>query len=193
MRIGLDFDGVISDCGALKSETARRLYGIDVPSERFKKELVIGDGLLTLEQYRRLQEVIYGTREYGLTAKPVGGVLEAIPRLLDAGHDLRVITSRDGIQLDVALEWAATHGISLDFTGVGYGASKAGAAAGLDLYVDDDLDKLEPLVGIVPHRVLFSWGYNAHIDEGDVAIRVASWQDLTDMVGRMAFLSKEGV
>lgn len=178
MRIGLDFDGVISDCGTLKSETAKRLFGVDVPSARFKKELVIGDGILTLQQYRHLQEVIYGTREYGLLARAVAGALEAIPLLRMDGHDLRVITSRDGKQLGVAKEWTRQNGLDIDFTGVGYGASKAGAAAGLDLYVDDDLDKLEPLVGIVPHRFLFSWGYNEHIETGGIARRVASWQEL---------------
>lgn len=182
MRIGLDFDGVISDCGDLKCKAAKRMYGVDIPSSRFKKELVVGGGILTYEQYRQLQDTIYGTREYGMLMEPVTGVIEGIGRLRQDGHELRVITSRDGEMLDVAREWATRRGLSIEFTGVGHGASKAGAAEGLDLYVDDDLDKLEPLVGIVPHRVLFSWGYNAHIDVRNVASRVASWEELVGKV-----------
>lgn len=49
---------------------------------------------------------------------------------------------------------------------------------GLDLYVDDDFDKLEPLVGVVPHLFLFSWGYNAHEEVGTIAKRVASREGL---------------
>ncbi len=178
MRIGLDFDGVISDCGALKCAAAKSLYGVDIPAARFKKELVVGEGLLTMAQYRDLQRIIYGTWDVGLTLRPVDGVLEAIPRLRDRGHAVRVITSREGVQLEIARAWAEKHGLSLDFTGVGYGASKASAAEGLDLYVDDDLDKLEPLVGVVPRRFLFSWGYNSHVDAAGIAERVGSWEEL---------------
>ncbi len=182
LNIGLDFDGVISDCGKLKSDAARKLYGVEIPSAQFKKELVVGRGLLTMEQYRRLQQIIYGTREVGFLAEPVEGMLTHLPKLLEEGHRIRIVTSRSGDQLDIAREWCGRHGIALDFTGVGYGVSKAGAAAGLDLYVDDDLDKLSPLVGIVPHRFLFDWGYNRHIDETGVARRVASWEELHDRV-----------
>jgi hypothetical protein len=182
MRIGLDFDGVISDCGDLKCKAAKRLFGVDIPPERFKKELVVGEGILTYDQYRHLQQVIYGTHEYGELMEPVPGVLEGIARLRGDGHEVRVITSRDGETLEVARAWADRRGLAIDFTGVGHGASKADAAAGLDFYVDDDIDKLEPLVGVVPHRALFSWGYNSHVDAEGVAVRVASWQELTDMV-----------
>lgn len=178
LHIGLDFDGVISDCGRLKSEVARKLYGVDIPSSEFKKELVVGRGLLTMEQYRNLQHVIYGTHEHGLTAEPVQGVLEGLTRLFAAGHRVRIITSRDGEELAIAQAWTALRRLTLDFTGVGYGKSKAAAATGCDIYVDDDLDKLAPLVGIVPNLYLFSWGYNRHIDETGVAKRVASWEEL---------------
>lgn len=182
MRIGLDFDGVISDCGALKCAAAKKLYGVDIPAIWFKKELVVGSGMLTMQQYRDLQQAIYGTWDLGLALEPVDGVLDAIPKLRGDGHEIKVITSRDGVQLDIARAWAMKYGLPLDFTGVGYGASKASAAEGLDLYVDDDLDKLEPLVGIVPRRLLFSWGYNSHLDATGVAERVSSWREILDVV-----------
>lgn len=185
MRIGLDFDGVISDCGTLKCEAAKKMYGVDIPMERFKKELVVGAGILTLDQYHKLQEDIYGTYEIGMTAVPVEGVLAAVPKLLADGHEVRVITSRDGVMLDIARAWSEKHGLTLTFTGVGNGLSKAGAAVGLDLFVDDDLDKLEPLVGVVPHRLLFSWPYNGHVEAGDVAKRVASWQEILAHVAQL--------
>jgi len=190
MRIGLDFDGVISDCGTLKCEAALRLYGLSIPMERFKKELVVGGGLLTMEQYLALQDDIYGKWEIAQHAKPVPGVLEAVPELLRRGHEVRIITSRSGVTLEVARNWAKLHGLTLDITGVGHGVSKAEAAAGLDVFVDDDLDKLEPLVGVVPHRFLFSWPYNGHIDEGATAKRVASWAELMERVAIAASARK---
>ena len=178
MRIGLDFDGVICDSGKLKSEGAKALYGIDIPPAKFKKEIVVGGKYLTLEQYRELQEVIYGTRTAGLLMEPVVGVLSFLPRLVDDGHRVLVITSRAEVSLEIAKEWSTQQKLRLDFVGVGYGNSKADAANGLDLFVDDDLDKLKPLIGVVPHRFLFSWGYNAHVDPGTVAKRIVSWREL---------------
>lgn len=151
MRIGLDFDGVISDCGKLKSDTAKKLHGLDIPPEKFKKEIVIGEGYLTADQYRYLQEIIYETREVGFLMEPVAGVLQYIPELLALGHALLVVTSRGEAALKVAKEWSLRQGIALEFVGAGHDASKVAACTGLDVYIDDDLDKLGPLVGIVPH------------------------------------------
>ncbi|MCX6788239.1 MAG: hypothetical protein NT108_03725 [Candidatus Kaiserbacteria bacterium] len=178
MKIGLDFDGVISDCGRLKSDGARKLYGVDIPPAKFKKEIVVGEGHLTAEQYRNLQNVIYGTREIGFLMEPVDGVLHFLPRLVADGHTVLIITSRGEPELKIAKEWSIRQGLRLDFVGVGYGNSKAEAAIGLDLYVDDDLDKLADLIDVVPRRFLFSWGYNAHVDVGTIAKRVASWEEL---------------
>ena len=177
MKIGLDFDGVISDCGRLKSDGARFLYGVEIPPERFKKELVVDMGILTLEQYRNLQKQIYGTREIGLTMLPVDGVLELAPKLQEDGHDLMIVTSRGEPESEIAREWMRLKSLDLHLVGVGSGASKADACKGLDVYIDDDLDKLEPLVDSVPHRYLFSWGYNQHIQvPQSIAKRIESWK-----------------
>ncbi len=178
MKIGLDFDGVISDCGKLKSDGAKMLYGVEIPPAKFKKEIVVGEKHLTTEQYLGLQKIVYGTREVGFLMEPVDGVLHYIPRLIADGHIILVVTSRGEVELEIAKEWSIHQGLQLDFVGVGYNNSKAEPATGLDLYVDDDLDKLEPLVSVVPHRFLFSWGYNTHITTGKVAKRIASWEEL---------------
>lgn len=186
MKIGLDFDGVVTDCGQLKSDGAKRLYGVDIPSERFKTELVVGEGILTLEQYRELQAQIYGTRELGLLMKPVNGMLEFVSKLQKDGYDLSIVTSRGEKESEIAKEWMLDYGLSLPLIAVGGGSSKADACNGLEVYVDDDLDKLEPLVGVVPHRFLFSWGYNEHIHVPEsVASRVNSWRDFYDKISKL--------
>ena len=178
MRIGLDFDGVISNGGQLKSDGAKLLYGVEIPPERFKKEVVVGEGILTLGQYRHLQEQIYDTREIGLTRLlPVDGVLEFVPKLQQEGYDLLVVTSRGERGSEIAQEWMKQKGLDLHLVGVGGGVSKADACKGLDVYVDDDLDKLKLLVGSVPHRYLFSWDYNRHVRvPQEIAKRIESWQ-----------------
>lgn len=190
MKIGLDFDGVISDCGRLKSDGAKKIYGVEIPPERFKKELVVDAGILTLNQYKYLQKQIYGTREIGLTMLPVEGVLEFVPLLQMEGHDLRIITSRTGSKSEIAREWLRLKGLDLHIRGVGKNVSKAKACRGLDIYIDDDLDKLESLIDIVPHRYLFSWGYNKHIEiPNEVAKRINSWRDFYEEI-KMLSLSQ---
>ncbi|MEK7660150.1 MAG: hypothetical protein AAB343_03020 [Patescibacteria group bacterium] len=49
MKIGIDFDGVVADCGRLKTLGAKELYGVDIAPEKFKKEIVVGEGILTSE------------------------------------------------------------------------------------------------------------------------------------------------
>lgn len=182
MNIGLDFDGVISDCGKLKSEAAKRLYGVDIQPEQFKKEVVINNGLLTAAQYRDLQRIIYGTREIGFLMEPVAGALDYIPRLSSLGHTLLVVTSRGEREVEIAKEWSVTRGLTLAFISTRYGMSKAVACTGLDVYIDDDLDKLEPLVEIIPHRFLLSWGYNSHLETGVIARRVSSWHEFFEII-----------
>lgn len=187
MRIGLDFDGVITDCGKLKSERARQNYGIEIPPERFKKELVVDTGILTLKQYRYLQKQIYETREIGLTMSPVEGVLEFVPRLQQEGYMLTIVTSRDNSASNIAREWMKMNGLDVHLISSGLGRSKANVCKDLDVYIDDDLDKLEPLIGIVPHRYLFSWGYNEHIRiPKEAAKRIKSWQHFYNEIKRLA-------
>lgn len=190
MKIGLDFDGVIADCGRLKSAAALKFCGAVIPPEDFKKELVIERGLLTLDQYRELQRLIYGTREWGLTMEPVPDVFTYLETLANR-HDVSVVTSRGEQETEIAREWLEMQGKArlISFISVGYGNAKSKALRGYDVFVDDDLDKIEPLIDIVPHRFLFSWGYNRHLSEGDVAQRVESWRELYQ---RIQELEKEG-
>jgi len=178
MKIGLDFDGVISDCGKLKFYGAKKLYNLEISSRQFNKEAVVSQGLLSFEEYRELQRNIYNTKEIGFLMEPVADMLFYLPKLIAEGHRILVVSSRDGGAIEIAREWALLKGLTLDFFGVGYGNSKAKAVVGSDVYVDDDLDKLKPLIGIVPHLFLFSWDYNQHLDEGTAIKRVSSWEEL---------------
>lgn len=184
MIVGLDFDGVILDRGKLMSAGVRMLYGVEVPPEKCTKEILVGEGYITMMQY----SAIYRTREISIFMEPVYGFLHFLHRLLTDGHSVRVITSRDGVALEIAEEWSISQGLKLNFVGVGYGKSKADAATGLDLYVDDDINKLRPLIGVVSYRYLFSWSYNTHADTGEVAERIHSWAELYSTIQRLQIL-----
>jgi hypothetical protein len=91
-------------------------------------------------------------------------------------------------ELYIAKELVAARGLALEFISTGYGKSKVDAAnaVGFDAYVDDDLDKLVLLRGIVPYLFLFSWGYNERVDESGVALRVRSWEEFYGKISALA-------
>lgn len=176
LNIGLDFDGVIADCGKLKSDIALELYGVTISASDFKRELVVGNNILTDSQYTELQNKIYGTREYGFRIEPVTDAFTSIQKLKELGHRVQVITSRSEQNLNIAQEWLHNHNIDLPFTGVS-GSNKAQACIGLDIFVDDDFDKLEPLIPVVPQLFLLNWDYNKHITAYAPIQRVNSWKE----------------
>lgn len=185
MKIGLDFDGVIADSSELKVLGARELYNIDIPVGQFKKEIVVKEKrYLTPEEYERLQDYIYTSHSLGLSMKIVEGADAYIEKLIDSGYLFKIITSRSGRALEIAKEWLSKNNFKLDIEGVGHGFSKANACKGLDLYIDDDLEKLIDLVNVVPNRWIFSWEYNLETDDERITKRVNSWEDI------FSFLSK---
>ncbi len=183
MRIGIDFDGVITDHGKIKALHAKRLFGIDVSPDLFKREIIVGERrLLTDEQYSTLQEVVFWHPEIGMTMEAVPGALEHIARIHADGHFQAIVTSRMERSRDIARDWFGMRmECNLDFYGVGPKASKLHVARQLclDVMIEDDTDKLEPLIGTVPYLFLLEQPYNrGNLVDG--IKRVASWEEIYD-------------
>jgi uncharacterized HAD superfamily protein len=182
MRIGLDFDGVITDSCHMKQEYLKKNYGLELPAHLIKREIMVGRGHLTNEQYDRINHDIAFSEEWAKQMTPLPGMLHYIPKLLDEGHDLCIITNRSQKARDLAESYLRSNGISVPVYGMGKGVSKAPACKGLDVFIDDDLDKLEDLTDIVPNRYLMSWQFNEHHDTKDIATRVHSWEEFYTLI-----------
>lgn len=175
--IGLDFDGVVTNCGRLKALGAKKLFNVDIPEEDFKKEIVIGKGFLTPEQYKEVQVYVYGDMEMGLYMEEVPDALQSI-RELQKEHQIIIVTSRTKQFADVAQEWLRLRNFHLEIREVDYEKTKKDDTSGFDVFVDDDIEKLTDLIGHVPHLFLFDWSYNKeHILPQGIQ-RVFSWNDL---------------
>ncbi len=178
MNIGLDFDGVIFNSHPLKSMVAEKRFGIKIPPERYRREFVVGQDYMTGDAYRSVgEEAMGGT----YPIPPVQESLVYIP-LLQAKHTVRVVTSRTGDMLSYAEQLLQEHGLTLPATGVGYRLSKESACRDLDVYVDDDLEKLIPLIGVVPNLFFFSWPWNIDEQEPEGIVRVQSWWELYNYI-----------
>ena len=179
MNIGFDFDGVIANSHPLKSIVARRMFGLDIPPEEFRRELIVSSGILTLAQYRSVSEEAMGG---AYTIPPVADAVSYL-RNLSRKHPVKIVTSRTGGMLQEAMSWLYAHEFSdLNVVGTGYGLPKTEACRGLDLYVDDDLEKLLPLIGIVPNLLFFSWPWNEYEQEPYGIVRISSWQEIDNTV-----------
>jgi uncharacterized HAD superfamily protein len=179
LNIGLDFDGVYANSHILKPIVANKRFGVDIPAENFRRKLVVESGLLTLEQYILVgREAMVGLHPIPL----VDGATMYVKTLLAEKHSIRFITSRTEEFLEAAKKILCENGISLPIQGIGYGLSKTDACQSLDLYVDDDLEKLLPLSGKVEHLLFFSWPWNLYEKEPKEIQRVSSWWEIYNYI-----------
>jgi|SRR3989338_6893899 len=188
-RVGADFDGVISDMARLIRVGMRELYHREIPFGRERKDLMIGDGIVTDEEYRNLIDTISVTDKYLDQMIPVAGMLTHISQLRTVASDveIRIITARYEKGTAIAQKWIDQCCLGLTVESSSGEESKALKARGLHVFLDDTLERLEELDGSVPHRFLFSWPYNESDRVKDPSIiRVSSWREFTTHVRDIA-------
>ena len=181
MNIGFDFDGVIADSHSMKPVIAKQMFGVSIPPDMYKRDLVLNHGLLTPQEYDVVSKKLYSG---DVEIQEVYQAILYIKILMTHGHAIKVVTSRSGADgaLQVALEWFAKKNLYLDVIGVGYGKHKTDACRGLDVFVDDDLQKLLPLQGLVKHLLLFSSPTNRQ-DEAPTGVhRLDSWWEIYNYI-----------
>jgi hypothetical protein len=182
MKIGLDFDGVVANTPKLKSDFAKKMYGIEIDPYFFGSPYVTENGLLSKKDHLKLKFFLYNDASIIPHFEPVEGALTFINKLREDGHHVEIITARPGITARRANEWLKHHSINIELTGVGFIRSKARAARDLDVFVDDLLINLYNLVDTVPHRFIYSWGYNEIYRESGIATRIHTWKELYDHI-----------
>lgn len=192
-RVGLDADSVIFDGAEMKSRITYELFGLHIPPEIFSKRLVFVSGKVTSEQYNQMKHLAYNT-EIALTFKFVPGAKEIIQRMIVLEWFTPVITNRKESATHYIRRILTDHGLDIPIHSNGdANISASGSYAdntkidiinrlgGLDAYVDDDLSKLEPLVGLVPNLILFSQPFNQdECVESIGALRIEGWENLFD-------------
>ncbi len=177
MNIGLDFDGVIADSTGIKLNLAKELFGATIKPNQWRRDIILGEKLLAEDAYDHVQELVYGSDEYGFKLTPIVGALDSINILLQSNHTLTIVTSRVEHKLEIAEKWARTHDIALPLIGAGRNKSKAPYLEGFDIFVDDGLQKLLHVVDTVKHCFLFDQPYNSDEALHEKIIRVYDWAD----------------
>jgi len=186
MKIGLDFDGVIANTPKLKSQFAKKLYHLEIDASHFALPYVTDAGLITSEQYTELQNFVSNNASVLPYLEPIHDALPHIHSLRDEGHYVSVVTARYGDALERAREWLKQHDVDIPITGVGLIKSKSRHVEGFDVFIDDALPNLYKLADTVPHRFLYSWGYNEIYKEDGVAIRVKNWKEFYNHIEKLS-------
>ena len=177
--IGLDLHGVILDDGKLKERVAEIMFAKKISAEEFTANFVVRErGLLTSQEYRELQNAIYGVHYIGNCMPLVKGVKKYLPLLAKLGK-LVAVTSNYGASLELSKELLFNRynlGRYLEIHSVPPGFKKSHIVANmhLDFYLDDDPYKLEDLIGLVANLYLFTYKHNSHFDCSSFAVRVDS-------------------
>lgn len=184
LNLGFDFDDVIAYSHETKSKLTYSMFGVNIPPDEFRKDKILGQNILTPEQYTHMGRVLF-TQDHDI--QPVPDAIETITRLVKEGHIIKIVSSRskEGQTLEPAQNWMKKYNLNIPIIGTGYGKSKLEAVQDLDLFVDDDPEKLEPLSGIVPHILFYRWPHNSHkIQIGNV-VEVWSWKDIYEYISNI--------
>lgn len=198
VTIVTDFDGVLADSDDARILFAQKEYGIYDLSPPVKRRVVVEQqGLMSVEQYRRLQQEVGGTWRYGRLMAPIPRVLYFVPKLYREGFPLSVVTSRtdeviDGKEykmLSVAKRWLKEWNLLQYFEeikGAGYRQSKVPILKRLcsrpAVCIDDNVDKLLPMLEVVEYVFLLSRPHNLREEVPFGIRRVESWQEFYEAV-----------
>lgn len=179
MRIGFDFSGVVINTAVTKSRVAKKLYGVDLPLENSVLNTL--NGRLPEEEYRRLQDVVFGTSEL-LSSPPISETGRiALKRLMEK-HQVFLVSCMQAPGVQFARQWL--HEQELDgnaFASVGVGGSKTRVLQhSFRAYADDSPELLKELIHVVPHLFLFDAPYNRSETLHPRIIRVRDWHELTE-------------
>jgi len=190
MIIGLDFDGVVMDTQRLKVFAAMSMYGLSIPGSHLESSYIKANptSLISLEEYHALQEEIYVRNTFKTEVRFVDQAERAINTLLSNGHVLHIITSRDErAGLEQVKTLLSTVGLDIPAHGIGYNNSIRDKCQelGLNVFVDDDLEKLISLMGAVPHLYLFNTA-STQLTNLPPGIQVVSfWSELLSKIEKL--------
>ena len=151
-RIGLDFDGVISNCASTLSAAALDVFGLSVAATHFLfQESMVLNAMLH-GNYEALKDEVYLSKEWTERTPLIAGAKEGIGALLAANHHLVIVTNRSQNVSEIV-----THDLKLklgfeppEIRFVGRKICKRDAVEELqlDAFVDDSLEKLLSLRGL---------------------------------------------
>lgn len=179
-NIGIDFDGCVAYGADVKIAFAKAQWGVNLAVEQTAEEV----SPLGPEKYRQMMDEIGSRRMLHYSLAP--GCKEVLAMLMQAGHQVHVVTSRSDVELYTADVFAEAHGLWLSGMANTNRASKRSICErlGLSVFLDDSLGKLEQLVGMNIALYFMQQEWNKHdwqeasaLERQGVIVAVRNWQE----------------
>ena len=185
-RIGLDFDGVCANAQIVRAQAAKKLYGLDLTPEQCHGSIVVGQGLMSREEYDKLIGLTCDETFWMRATPPIAGFPCFLIDLIRQGLKPVWVTRRRQSGTNQAKIWAENQlrrchvSCDLEFRSAGEHGTKADYVEDLDCFMDDDERILGSIRHIVPHLFLFDLKRVEPAPEGIVLVR--SWHDFRDNI-----------
>lgn len=157
MKIGLDFDGVFCNVEKLFAQGKQKFFN--------------GRDRLTRKETDLLKDLIFEEDNFELEMIP--GAKTACRRLTSMGHELKILTKRDG-GAEIAHRFCKEIGLDVPVIGTPKGKKKSFVSRDFDIFLDDSVSNLEDLDPFVSKVFLFS--PNRTLSDFEV---VASWDEFS--------------
>lgn len=176
MYLGFDFDGVIANCALLKQKYIKKIFNLEVALEECTRKKVTSLGI-TSEQYDKLLSCIYDT-DVAYEIEEIDGAIETLKRLQKERHHVKIVTSRFfQFSGTMVTQWLGKRELNIPLICTNK-TPKGPYCRGLDLFVDDEIEKLELIQPTVDNLFLFSTPYNTEDKGNRIIKRVNNWQEL---------------
>ena len=177
MIILVDMDGVLADYnGGIEKELKRR--GMWAPAEEQFKNFYYADNCL--QEYGAVIETIQRQKGFTFDLEPIQGGKEALEKMVELGHEVRICTAPFGdyqITMPEKLAWAE-HKIGKDWARRIILARDKTLVRG-DVLIDDKPE----ITGIVKpfwEHVLYTQSYNEKI-EGKRRLTWDNWREVLEI------------
>ena len=179
MKIGFDFDGVITDPTELKRRWIMEHLGIDVAPENTSQKKC--KSLIGKKAYEEMIDNTYAG-ELAMQNRIRPEAISVIASLRTHEHLAYIITSRFNHMADCARQLISMHGVPHDgfFNTEEAPKYEICQKLGVELFVDDTQSKLIELAGIPGIKLVFFNVFGEETASGLVS--VASWEELEKLI-----------
>lgn len=183
MRLGIDFDGTVTDAPGMQRAYAAERWGVELSELQVMRAGAVP--ILGEARYASMGDALWGP----LTAvtPPQVDALRVLGRLV-ADHEVDIITARHGNQAAFARRWLAVRGIGVRVVNTSAQPKiEACARLGIEVLLDDDILRHgEALLtgGTLP--VLFEHPHNREAARPEGMRSVPSWGAFAALVEELA-------
>lgn len=180
MKIGLDFDGVISDYPKMKRGIYKELFNMHLSDA----QVFYAGKILPDDDH---QKYLLGYNDEEINNKHLDFALDAkvyIKKLIKEHHHLKVVTARHKDNYLFAKNLLNRHGIFIDLEYTTNGP-KDEHLKEFDVFLDDSFKHLLEVKEVVKHKFLFTNPRNADADITGVAKRINSWKEFYEELSKL--------